>query len=67
MQLMDFTEQYTPCITGSGGLTVANQIRDRFRSAGKALAEDDIAILDAADYHYYQVRNDTIVTLPPDL
>lgn len=40
---------------GSGGLTVANQVRDRFRAAGKALAEDDIAILDAADFHYYQV------------
>ncbi|KAI0695909.1 FAD/NAD-P-binding domain-containing protein [Cytidiella melzeri] len=39
---------------GSGGLNVANQIRDRFKSAGKALASDDIAILDAADYHYYQ-------------
>lgn len=23
---------------------------------GKSLAEDDIAILDAADHHYYQVR-----------
>lgn len=44
------------CIVGSAGLTVASQIRERFRSAGKALAGDDIAILDAADYHYYQVR-----------
>jgi hypothetical protein len=35
---------------------VANQIRERFRSEGKALGKDDIAILDAADYHYYQVR-----------
>ncbi|KAI0341710.1 FAD/NAD(P)-binding domain-containing protein [Trametopsis cervina] len=39
---------------GSGGLNVANQIRDRFKQEGKALAENDIAILDAADYHYYQ-------------
>ncbi|KAI0670455.1 FAD/NAD-P-binding domain-containing protein [Trametes maxima] len=39
---------------GSGGLTVANQIYNRFKSAGKALNEGDIAILDAAEYHYYQ-------------
>ncbi|KAK7693596.1 hypothetical protein QCA50_003165 [Cerrena zonata] len=39
---------------GAGGLTVANQIYNRFRAAGKALSEGDIAILDAAEYHYYQ-------------
>ncbi|KAI0831228.1 FAD/NAD-P-binding domain-containing protein [Trametes gibbosa] len=39
---------------GSGGLTIANQIYNRFKSAGKALNEGDIAILDAAEYHYYQ-------------
>ncbi|KAI0709114.1 FAD/NAD-P-binding domain-containing protein [Earliella scabrosa] len=39
---------------GSGGLNVANQIYNRFKSAGKALNEGDIAILDAAEYHYYQ-------------
>ncbi|KAI0362011.1 FAD/NAD-P-binding domain-containing protein [Trametes cingulata] len=39
---------------GSGGLTVANQIYNRFKSAGKALNQGDIAILDAAEYHYYQ-------------
>ncbi|KAI9064358.1 FAD/NAD-P-binding domain-containing protein [Trametes sanguinea] len=39
---------------GSGGLTVANQIYNRFKSAGKALNPGDIAILDAAEYHYYQ-------------
>ncbi|KAI0082703.1 FAD/NAD(P)-binding domain-containing protein [Panus rudis PR-1116 ss-1] len=39
---------------GSGGLTVANQIYNRFKNAGKALNEGDIAILDAAEYHYYQ-------------
>ncbi|KAI0748044.1 FAD/NAD-P-binding domain-containing protein [Daedaleopsis nitida] len=39
---------------GSGGLNVANQIYDRFKSAGKALNAGDIAILDAAEYHYYQ-------------
>ncbi|TBU50693.1 FAD/NAD(P)-binding domain-containing protein [Dichomitus squalens] len=39
---------------GSAGLTVANQLYKRFKSAGKALNEGDIAILDAAEYHYYQ-------------
>ncbi|KAH9901311.1 FAD/NAD-P-binding domain-containing protein [Cubamyces lactineus] len=39
---------------GSGGLTVANQIYNRFKSAGKALNPGDIAIVDAAEYHYYQ-------------
>ncbi|OSX65221.1 hypothetical protein POSPLADRAFT_1178892 [Postia placenta MAD-698-R-SB12] len=39
---------------GSGGLTVANQIYNRFRAAGTPLNEGDIAIVDAADYHYYQ-------------
>ena len=46
---------------GSGGLNVANQIYNRFKSAGKALNEGDIAILDAAEYHYYQVRTQVIV------
>ena len=46
---------------GSGGLNVANQIYNRFKSAGKALNEGDIAILDAAEYHYYQVRTKVIV------
>lgn len=44
-----------PRFAGSGGLNVANQIYYRFKSAGKALNEGDIAILDAAEYHYYQV------------
>ncbi|KAH7889732.1 FAD/NAD(P)-binding domain-containing protein [Phlebopus sp. FC_14] len=39
---------------GSGGLTVANQIFNRFKAAGKALNPGDVAVLDAADYHYYQ-------------
>jgi eukaryotic sulfide quinone oxidoreductase len=34
---------------------VANQIHDRFKAAGKPLNESDIAILDAAEYHHYQV------------
>ncbi|KIK59878.1 hypothetical protein GYMLUDRAFT_97579 [Collybiopsis luxurians FD-317 M1] len=39
---------------GSGGLSVANQIFDRFASAGKSLNSGDIAILDANEWHYYQ-------------
>lgn len=45
------------CIPGSGGLTVANQIYKRFKAAGKPLNEGDIAIVDAAENHYYQVRS----------
>lgn len=44
-----------PLLVGAGGLTVASQISNRFRSAGKALNDNDIAVLDAAEYHYYQV------------
>lgn len=39
---------------GSGGLSVANQIYDRFKAAGKALNDGDVAVIDAAEYHYYQ-------------
>ncbi|KAF9053634.1 sulfide-quinone oxidoreductase [Hymenopellis radicata] len=39
---------------GSGGLSVANQIYKRFKSAGKALNSGDVAVVDAAEYHYYQ-------------
>ncbi|KAF9224750.1 sulfide-quinone oxidoreductase [Gyrodon lividus] len=39
---------------GSGGLTVAHQIYDRFKDAGTPLNPGDIAVLDAAEYHYYQ-------------
>ncbi|KAH7930814.1 sulfide-quinone oxidoreductase [Leucogyrophana mollusca] len=39
---------------GSGGLTIANQIYDRFKAAGKPLNAGDITVLDAAEYHYYQ-------------
>jgi sulfide:quinone oxidoreductase len=39
---------------GSGGLSVAHQISDRFKKAGQPLNKDDIAIVDAAEYHYYQ-------------
>ncbi|KAH7871893.1 FAD/NAD-P-binding domain-containing protein [Lentinula edodes] len=40
---------------GNGGLSVANQIYDRFAAAGKSLNPGDIAIIDSAEYHYYQV------------
>ncbi|KAG5727686.1 hypothetical protein E4T56_gene12245 [Termitomyces sp. T112] len=39
---------------GSGGLSVARQIYDRFAAAGKPLGVGDVAIADGADYHYYQ-------------
>ncbi|KAG9309091.1 sulfide-quinone oxidoreductase [Chiua virens] len=39
---------------GSGGLTVANQIYNRFMASGKSLNHDDIVVLDAAQFHYYQ-------------
>ena len=42
-------------VAGSGGLTVANQIYNRFKAAGKPLNDGDVAIIDAAEYHYYQV------------
>jgi hypothetical protein len=37
-------------------LSVAHQIYDRFKAAGKPLNDGDIAIVDRAEYHYYQVR-----------
>jgi len=39
---------------GSGGLSVANQIYDRFKTAGRPLNHGDVAVLDAAEFHYYQ-------------
>ncbi|KAF8520228.1 FAD/NAD(P)-binding domain-containing protein [Hysterangium stoloniferum] len=39
---------------GTGGLTAANQIYNRFAKAGKSLGEGDVVILDSAHYHYYQ-------------
>jgi hypothetical protein len=41
--------------TGSGGLSVSQQLYNRFDAAGKRLKAGDIAILDAAEYHNYQV------------
>ncbi|KIL69712.1 hypothetical protein M378DRAFT_68827, partial [Amanita muscaria Koide BX008] len=40
---------------GSGGLTVAQQIYDRFKAAGTPLNVGDITIVDGANHHYYQV------------
>ncbi|KAJ6547523.1 hypothetical protein B0H19DRAFT_1166095 [Mycena capillaripes] len=39
---------------GSGGLSVANQIYNRFKASGKSLNPGDVAIIDPADNHYYQ-------------
>lgn len=45
----------TDFILGSGGLSVAHQIYNRFKEAGKPLNAGDIAIVDGAKDHYYQV------------
>ncbi|KAF9653090.1 FAD/NAD-P-binding domain-containing protein [Thelephora ganbajun] len=39
---------------GTGGLVAANQVYNRFKAAGKPLNPGDIAIIDPAEYHYYQ-------------
>ncbi|KAJ3573966.1 hypothetical protein NP233_g2096 [Leucocoprinus birnbaumii] len=39
---------------GSGGLAAANQIYNRFRASGKRLNDGDVAIVDAAESHFYQ-------------
>ncbi|KZS99294.1 FAD/NAD-binding domain-containing protein [Sistotremastrum niveocremeum HHB9708] len=39
---------------GSGGLSVANQIYNRFASAGQKLSDGDVAIIDPAEFHHYQ-------------
>ncbi|KAF9030751.1 hypothetical protein BJ165DRAFT_1519385 [Panaeolus papilionaceus] len=39
---------------GSGGLSVAQQIFNRFKDAGKPLNQGDIAIIDGSQNHYYQ-------------
>jgi len=39
---------------GTGGLSVARQIYDRFKAAGKQLSDGEIAIVDGAIDHYYQ-------------
>jgi hypothetical protein len=47
--------RFHPFDVGSAGLSIANQLWDRFKTAGKGFNKGDIAIVDAADYHYYQV------------
>ncbi|KAJ7063264.1 FAD/NAD-P-binding domain-containing protein [Mycena amicta] len=39
---------------GTAGLSVANQIFNRFKAAGKKLNSGDIAIIDDSEYHFYQ-------------
>ncbi|KAH8996088.1 hypothetical protein EDB86DRAFT_2829230 [Lactarius hatsudake] len=39
---------------GSGGLSVAQQLYNRFKAAGKPLQAGDTAVVDAAVYHDYQ-------------
>ncbi|QRV86313.1 sulfide-quinone oxidoreductase [Ceratobasidium sp. AG-Ba] len=39
---------------GSGGLSVANQIYNRFKKGGQALGDGDVAIVDGAEWHHYQ-------------
>ncbi|EIW76249.1 sulfide-quinone oxidoreductase [Coniophora puteana RWD-64-598 SS2] len=53
---LDSKDKYKVVVVGggSGGLSVANQIYNRFKAAGKTLNNDDIAIIDAAEFHYYQ-------------
>jgi len=46
-------KRFFPLI-GTGGLAAANQIYNRFKAAGKSLNAGDIAIIDPAEYHYYQ-------------
>ena len=41
-------------LIGTGGLAAANQIYNRFKAAGKTLNAGEIAIIDPAEYHYYQ-------------
>jgi len=57
----------TPTRIGSGGLSVAQQLYNRFEAAGKPLKAGDIAIVDAAEYHNYQVRmNSSLLRLSND-
>ncbi|GLB34991.1 putative protein with domain-containing protein [Lyophyllum shimeji] len=39
---------------GSGGLSVAHQIYNRFKRTGRPLNDGDVAVVDGAEYHYYQ-------------
>ena len=52
-------EKYRVLVVGGGtaGLSVSNQIFNKFKAEGKALNAGDVAIVDAAQYHHYQVSN----------
>ncbi|CAE6416834.1 unnamed protein product [Rhizoctonia solani] len=39
---------------GSGGLSVANQIYNRFKKGGQSLGDGDVAVVDGAEWHHYQ-------------
>jgi len=39
---------------GSAGINVSHQIYNRFKAAGKPLADGDVAVVDAAEFHHYQ-------------
>ncbi|KAH7340442.1 hypothetical protein B0J17DRAFT_698999 [Rhizoctonia solani] len=39
---------------GSGGLSVANQIYNRFKKGGQNLGDGDVALVDGAEWHHYQ-------------
>jgi sulfide:quinone oxidoreductase len=50
-------EKYKVLVVGGGtaGLSVSNQIFNKFKAQGKALNAGDVAVVDAAQYHHYQV------------
>ncbi|KAF5358208.1 hypothetical protein D9756_001607 [Leucocoprinus leucothites] len=50
------TDKYRILVVGagSGGLATANQIYNRFKAGGKTLNDGDVAIVDAAESHFYQ-------------
>ena len=43
-------------LTGTAGISVSNQIYNRFKAAGKTLDTHDVAVVDGAHWHHYQVR-----------
>ncbi|KAL5490475.1 hypothetical protein ACEPAI_5308 [Sanghuangporus weigelae] len=49
-------DKYKVVVIGAGtaGISVSNQIYNRFQSAGKPLADGDVAVVDAAEWHHYQ-------------
>lgn len=51
---------YLLCPLGTAGLAVAQQIYNRFKLSGKTIRDGDIGIVDGTEYHYYQVRLQSI-------